>query len=168
MVMSSFLKFIRKKRSVKFWLFTALVIFFVYFEFMSFTGGCYKEFRYLSERELIARFVNYPTWSSKTKEEKAALINDQSLNNYCCRVGGEDIMIQDFSIIEKILGNYWYSIHIVAPRKGDKRYSMYESVSSVNGCGVPSNGSFGTSLTKKEFTEKLESNKTYFFSEKQR
>jgi len=135
---------------------------------MSFTGGCYKEFRYLTERELIARFL-HPDLENKPKQEQKKLIEDQSLSNYCCNIDGQyfsDDKVGNF--INKIFGNYWHSINVYSTRNeaGSKAASMnvpyYHHVGIVNSCGHGGHDSMGTALEEKHYKWRVEQNKMRF------
>lgn len=147
-------------------------------QFLNHTGFCYSKMRYLSERELIDRFLFGENANRLSTSEKEKLIVQRKkkntsyiIENYpeCCRIKGQ---IHRPSELEYFLNNmfgwYFYDLHVISSRHEDNitRYTFDEPYRQANinlgTCGLSTRGSLGANISKDYYKSLLKKNQNYW------
>lgn len=119
------------------WILLALLLVIGPTQFLNHTGFCYSEMRYLSERELVDRYLFGKKADTMTLEEKVEKTQEQG-GEYpnCCRLNGQ--FFKDYEgFINNIFGNYVYEVeeHFLQINPIEKKYPYEVVYSSMNACG---------------------------------
>lgn len=167
--MNNLEKFAKTKKFSKkrLWIIIPLLLLFPIL-FLNNTGFCYSEMKYLSERQLIDRYLFGRMGAEGTDGEKITLLEQRNsddryldkIEEYpaCCRVTGQ---VQRSSILDRVLNNsfgfFLYQLEMSSVRldigvlNGDSDPSYYKSYASINACGLGSPYSYGSPESEESY-----------------
>lgn len=138
-------------------------------QFLNFSGFCYSEFRYLSERELVKNFLFGADNSESSEIILAQKLKETRGGEFpsCCRVDGEpwSLSLGD-KILNKIAGRYFYLIRTNFPNshvQGDEDSYVITDY-SVDACGIKSYDSSSEFITEPVYKAHLKSTDNYWDS----
>ena len=137
------------------------------FQFLTMTGLCYSEMRYLSKRELVDRTLFSENASKMSLDEKVQEMKARDGSEYPknCRVMksafGSSMTGQFLSAL--LMGRKLYGIDCVAPRPeaGDSSEPFEYKMYSVNSCGREV-GSKSLDISTSEYNTVIKRNTKYW------
>lgn len=127
---------------------------------LNFTGFCYSEFRYLSDKELIDRYLFGNQGLKLTFEAKQKKLKEENDGKYpeCCRVDNDPWWIKRLDkILFSFFGFSYYELYTVLPQKGSDA-PFYEQYILANSCGSKFADEYGMSISEEEYASQLKYN----------
>jgi hypothetical protein len=117
----------------------ALLFVLVIVQFLNFTGFCYRQARYYSDREfiLIAANFNLRRHGSNEERNKAYQSADDLLsqNSNCCHVYRWGHYFIEMPLIARVVGFYYAAVQVWYRIRDDGVEQFYDSHVIVNACG---------------------------------
>ena len=148
----------KNKLPKKYIIWPILLLVFLPWQYLNLSGFCYKEKRYIPERELIDRYLSMqPLLNGKSR----------SLDDYpnCCKItlhsssnSGIGILLN--SIIFNLV---FYEVVTYFPREdvsSHPKNSFYQSYGSIDSCGTQTIPGYGISMSREEYESYTNRNKT--------
>lgn len=102
------------------------------------TGFCYRELRYLSEREILDRYLLGPEWPQMTLQQRQEYLSQVVNYPNCCRVDDRP-QGMDFPnlLINALFGKYFFSISTIFPTYARPEHDpYYQIISDIDACGL--------------------------------
>ena len=143
-------------------------------QFLTMTGFCYSEMRYLSKRELVDRVLfdsDFRKGSiTLTQEEKTRIAEDRYSAKYpnFCKVNGRPFDLKGWeSLLNSIVGLKFFEVECVYPRPvsdihEDSTEKFFWSYSSVDACATKIVDTSGSGATEKEYESFLRKNQNFW------
>jgi len=160
---------IMKKRFKKRWVLWAVLVVLGSTQYLNHTGFCYAEKRYLSERELVDRYLFGAKADVMSFEEKVSYVaNRWNGAEYpaCCKIDGEPFMLDKFSRFtnKTFVGRYLFELERYIPVVETYGRHPYENrITALDSCGKTM-GADSTSIdvSKASYENSLERNRKYW------
>lgn len=111
------------------------------FEYLNFAGYCYRDQRYLADKELILAALRREVSVNKAygeSERRIAYESPEALmakNPNCCLVTRSDDPYLEESFWNRIVGSYVLLVEVIYRAKGDGSMPFYSDVFFVSACG---------------------------------
>jgi len=167
---------VSEKRFKKRWLFLVVLLILGATQYLNHTGFCYAEMRYLSERELVDRFLFGEKADVMSFDEKVEAAKNRGYPTgvgeieypACCKIDGEPFMLDKFSKFtnKTFVGRYLFKFEGYIPIKRSNsttRHPYEYIISAVNSCGgVMGADSTSIDVSKTSYENHLEMNKKYW------
>ncbi len=145
-------------------------------QYLNHTGFCYAEKRYLSERELVDRYLFGEKADAMSFEEKVEAAKHRSYPTgvgeieypACCKIDGEPFMLDELSRFanKTFIGKYLFEFEGYIPIKRSNsttRHPYEYIISAVDSCGgVTGADSTSIDVSKSSYENALERNRKYW------
>jgi hypothetical protein len=144
-----------------------LMAIFLPFQFLTLSGFCYDEFRYLSKRELVDRALFGKNANTMTLEEKIQFIKNRDGSEYPinCRISGDPFDLGSGNkLINMLLGRKFYQIDCVHPNTqiDSQNHPYHLDFLSVGACAPKIVDTSGMAITKVLYDSEIKRNVTYW------
>lgn len=145
-----------------------ILAFFLSAQYLNHTGFCYTEGKYLSDQEIIDRFLFRQAAADMSFEEKANALKNRNGGSYpyCCRLKNDPLLLDWFDeFVNKLFGRYLLEVEIISQnddmtsRNSDPYRTDHITITS---CGVPGHDSYGQSISEYTYELKISENKAYW------
>ncbi len=149
------------------------ILFLIAIQFLNHTGFCYSQFKYLSNKELLDRFIFGDKANKMNEEEKKAFVEKRwngAVYPDCCRIKSETVFLKNnpFRFWDiTLVGQYLYEIRYLMPEtrrlENTTREPFLINISALNSCGYQVGGghrSIDISIT--DYNNALDRNKQYW------
>ncbi len=135
-------------------------------ESLNFTGFCYSDRRWYSERQLVDMYLFGREGLILTEEEKIARLKKERNGVYpdCCYIDGYFTMYgRDRNFIDTFLGYPVYSVESYFPDPGGGKYPYANRVATLNACGGDADADFSIGYQPQDLYEvNLRKNREYW------